>query len=73
MSWSTAWIIWLTVTAFSFAVLEWVTFRKQQTLSENLRRWLGVEPRKPWRRVGIPAFMAVMLGFVAWFVPHITV
>lgn len=71
MNWSTAWIIWLTVTAFSFGVLEWVTFRRHETLSENVRRWLGIEPRKPWRRIGLPAFIAVMLGFTAWFIPHI--
>lgn len=73
MTWEIAWVIWLTVTGFSFAVLEWVTFRRHETLSENLRRWLGVEPRKPWRRIAIPAFIAVVLGFTAWFVPHIVV
>lgn len=71
MSWETVWIVWLAVASVSFGVLEWVTIRKGQTLSENLRRWLGVEPRKPWRKVGIPAFAAVVLGFAAWFIPHI--
>lgn len=72
MSWSAAWIIWLAVTAVSFGALEWVTLQKRETLSENLRRWLGIDPPKPWRHMGVAAFTSVVLGFAAWFVPHIT-
>lgn len=71
MSWETGWIVWAVVTGGSFAVMEWLTLRRHETLSETLRRWLGVAPRKPWRRVGVPAFVAVVLGFAAWFIPHI--
>lgn len=71
MNWSAVWVVWLSVAAVSFAALEWITFRRHQTLSENLRRWLGIEPRKPLRRLGVPAFIAVVLGFAAWFIPHI--
>lgn len=73
MNWSAAWIVWLAVTAASFGLLEWATFRKHQTLSENLRHWLGVEPRKRWRRIGIPAFATAVLVFAAWFIPHIII
>lgn len=73
MSWSAAWVVWIAVTATSFGVLEWVTFRKHQTLSENIRRWLGIEPRKRWRRFGIVAFAGAITVFFAWFLPHIII
>lgn len=71
MTWEKGWIVWLVTVAVTFSLMEWVTVRKHETLSENLRRWLGVEPRRSIRRVGIPAFIAVVLGTAAWFIPHI--
>lgn len=72
MSWSAVWAVWLAVMAISFGVLEWVTLRRHETLSENMRRWLGIEPPKPWRRVSVALFTGAVIGFAAWFVPHIT-
>lgn len=71
MSWSSAWLIWLAVTAVSFGALEWVTLERGETLSANLRRWLGIDPPKPWRPITIPLFAGAVAAFAAWFVPHI--
>lgn len=65
------WIAWLAFTALSFGLLEWLTWRKHATLSETLRRWLGIDPPKPWRRASVVIFTSAMLAFVGWFVPHI--
>jgi hypothetical protein len=46
------------------------------TLSYSLRRWLGVEPRKPRRYVLVPAFLAILsavIGGVVWLAIHILV
>ena len=69
-----AWITWAAVTVVSFAVLEAIAIlngRSPDTLSENIRRWIGVEPQSRTRLIGVPLFLAVLFGFVAWFVPHI--
>ena len=71
MSWSSVWLVWLAVTAVSFGALEWATLEKGETLSENLRRWLGVDPPKPWRPAAIAVFASAVTAFAAWFVPHI--
>ncbi|MCW2901022.1 MAG: hypothetical protein JWO67_3287 [Streptosporangiaceae bacterium] len=71
---SWAWITWAVVAIGSFAVLETIAIvngRSPDTLSENIRRWIGIEPPSKARLIGIPAFLAVLLGFTAWFVPHI--
>lgn len=73
---SAIWAGWLIAVAVSFAFLEgyalW-TKRTGDTLSENTRRWLGIQPVRPWRRWGVGLFSAVLMGFVAWFLPHITI
>ncbi|MGH3388216.1 MAG: hypothetical protein ACRDOO_04995 [Actinomadura sp.] len=70
-----AWIIWVAVTVVSFAVLEALAILNgpahRDTLSDNIRRLIGVDPPSRARLVGIPLFLAVLLGFVAWFIPHI--
>ena len=76
MNWTVTWAIWLVVVAGSFAVLEGLALRDSRTgdtLSENTRRWLGIEPAHRIRRVAVPAFVAVLVGFVVWFIPHIVV
>jgi hypothetical protein len=68
------WVAWLVAAAVSFAALEGYalyTPRPGDTLSENLRRWLGIAPPRPWRHVGAVGFVAALVGFVAWFGPHI--
>ncbi|HZM83758.1 MAG TPA: hypothetical protein VFC19_49195 [Candidatus Limnocylindrales bacterium] len=69
MSWPLVWAAWLLTVAVSFAGLEWLSGK--ETLSATTRRWLGVDPPKPWRRTSIVLFMSAVLGFAAWFVPHI--
>lgn len=71
---SWVWIAWLAVTGLSFAGFETVALvdrRSGDTLSENIRSWLGIEPKRPWRRIAIPVFIGALLTFVAWFIPHI--
>jgi hypothetical protein len=70
--WGRIWAIWLLLAAVSFAVLEiigLVNRRPGDTLSENTRRWLGTD--RTWRTWGALGFVAALVGFVVWFVPHI--
>jgi len=67
-----AWAVWLVTVAVSFGVLQWLGARKKATLSATTRRWLGIDPPKPWRQVGIALFTSAVTTFVAWFIPHIT-
>lgn len=74
MNWNTVWLAWMTLVAVSFAILEGAAImsrRTGDTLSETIRRWLGIEPGRPVRRIAVPAFVVVLIGFVAWFLPHI--
>lgn len=83
MSFTVAWIIWLAATIVTFGVLELMAIRQSAlarstggvdqrgTLSENLRRWLGVDPPRPWRRVAAAAFASGLTALVNWLVPHI--
>lgn len=84
MSFTAAWIVWLAATVVSFGVLELMAIGQSAaarrtggvdqrgTLSENLRRWLGVDPPQPWRRAAVAAFASAVTAAAAWFVPHIT-
>lgn len=68
------WIAWLVVCLGGFAVLETLALinrRRGDTLSENIRRWLGIDPPNPVARIGIPAFVGVLVIFLIWFIPHI--
>ncbi|MGH3096955.1 MAG: hypothetical protein ACRDMV_13270 [Streptosporangiales bacterium] len=67
-------IIWASVVgAFLavFGVFEGLALHNDtagDTLSETLRRWLGIVPHKPWRTAGVAVFVA----FLVWFGLHIT-
>lgn len=53
------WEAWAALVLVSFGVLEFLTFRRRlryPTLSRRLQFWLGVQPRKPWGRLGPLAF-----------------
>lgn len=66
-----AWICWAGGTAASFAALEFAAVRSGDpgnTLSHHMRRWLGIQPRRPWAMVGTGA----MVGAAAWLTYHIT-
>lgn len=67
-----AWIAWLVTTAGSFAVLETWALLTKNTLTSTLKRWLGINPPRRWRRISIPAFTWALVVFVGWFIPHIT-
>ena len=68
------WATWLIGVIASFGVLEGIALANRKgydTLTANLRRWCGIFPVRPWRRVTIPVFAATLIVFVGWFVPHI--
>lgn len=68
--WAIAWIVWVAVALLSFLGLEIaaiVTAGPRSTLSAYLRRWLGIEPHRPWAVAGA----AVFAGFLAWLALHI--
>lgn len=70
--WARIWAVWLVLVAASFAVLETIGLadrRPGDTLSENTRRWLRTD--RGWKSAGPLAFIAALVGFVIWFVPHI--
>jgi hypothetical protein len=62
--WPWAWHAWVTGVLASFAVLEWLAFRRRthRTLSRVLQDWLGVAPRRRWGRLGPLAFAS---GWIA--------
>lgn len=69
-----AWVVWLSLLGGSFAVLEGIALRNRRTgdtLSENTRRWLGINPARPGRRASMAVFAGTLIAFTAWFVPHI--
>jgi hypothetical protein len=81
-----AWIGWLSATATALILLAggfWALEapglkpgKGSLTLSWSLRRWLGVEPRKPRRYVLVPAFLAILaaiVGGAVWLAIHILV
>lgn len=73
---SWAWIAWGVATLGTFLALEAVALGNKydgDTLSENVRRWLGIDPPRPVRQVAVPLFVSVLAGFLAWFVPHILI
>jgi hypothetical protein len=62
-----AWILWLSIGAVSFAVLEGIALRtrKLPTLSRTLQRWIGVDP--PLRYGGYsPLAFAAAGALLAW-------
>lgn len=68
------WAAWVAAVLLSFAGLETYTLLTAadgDTLSEVTRLVLGIDPVQPWRIAGMVGFSAVLLGFVAWFLPHI--
>jgi hypothetical protein len=67
----TDWMIWLGVVLGSFGVMEGLSLAHRRgwlTLSESLRKMLGIKPHRPWQ---VPACM-VFLGFLLWLAIHIT-
>lgn len=65
------WAIWLGLTLAGFGVVEGLALATKHTnwtLSATLRRWLGVQPVKPWRWAGVLVFA----GFLCWLILHIT-
>jgi hypothetical protein len=68
--WDIPWLAWLVATLASFGLIEasaLIHRRPDRTLSDRLRAWLGISPRRPW----IGAGLAVFIGFFVWFIPHV--
>ncbi|MBA2951423.1 hypothetical protein [Streptomyces himalayensis] len=62
------WAVALAAAGATFVVLEGrALLRRERTLSAFLRRLAGIDPRRPWRPVGI----AVIAGFCAWLASHL--
>ncbi|MGI5493869.1 hypothetical protein [Microtetraspora malaysiensis] len=71
---SWAWAAWAATAFGTFAALETIALvnrNRGDTLSENIRRWLGINPDRPVRRYTIPIFLGGLIAFVVWFGPHI--
>lgn len=71
--WDLAWAAWLAGSVGSFAVLERLALRNARgqggTFTAVSRRWLGLDPRKPWSLAGI-AVVYVASGWVAGHLAH---
>lgn len=68
--WDITWGAWAAGTLVSFGIIEaaaLIHHHPDRTLSDRLRAWLGIDPRRRWVSLGVAAF----LGFFAWFIPHI--
>lgn len=64
------WAVWLALVLGTFFALEVPAIANTvegDTLSERLRAWLGIRPRRWWRVIGAWLF----LGFLGWFAVHI--
>lgn len=73
MNWQLAWQVFIGAAVIGFTSLETGAITTEQpgqdrnTLSANLRRWMGIKPQAPrrwWTRL-------VFLGFLTWFEVHI--
>lgn len=72
--WHVLWITWILTSLGSFLAIELTalaTHRMDRTLSDNLRAWLGIEPIKPWRKLGGVLFATVLGGAVSVLIWHI--
>jgi hypothetical protein len=70
----TLWIIWISVALGMFAILEGVAITNREsgdTLTEVLRKWLGVNPPKASRRVAVGTFASLLVSLVVWLVLHV--
>lgn len=75
-TWGWVWIIWAAGALASFLIIELTavfTNHMERTLSEELRRWLGIYPVRPWRKLGGVLFASLLLAAVGVFIWHILV
>lgn len=73
-NWGWLWAIWATLALAGFFVIELdavFTHHLERTLSDNLRKWLGIYPPKPWRKLGGLLFATGLLAGAAVLVWHI--
>lgn len=64
------WAAWTVGTLATFGYLERAAFASHDpasTLTWTLRRWLGIEPARPWRPIGVGG----LVGFLGWCAVHI--
>jgi hypothetical protein len=68
------WFGWFVISLLGFAIVEFISIADKtpnNTLSANIRKWLGINPQKDYRRIAVPAFIAAVAVFALWFIPHI--
>ena len=73
-TWAVAWIIWAGLALGGFFLLEFTAIGEhhmERTLSENIRRWLGIYPVRRWRRLGGLLFAGILGTLVTVFIWHI--
>jgi hypothetical protein len=73
-TWGFLWIAWALTSLGSFLVIELIaifTHRMDRTLSDNLRRALGIYPIRPWRKLGGVLFASVPSALLAVLIWHI--
>lgn len=75
MSPTIVWACWLGIMVLgTFGLLEGAALKSKKsgdTFSETLRRWLGVNPPRWYRWIGVTAFAVIFGGFSIWFFGHI--
>lgn len=68
------WSVWAMAGFGGFFVLESYALHKKladDTLSAVTRDVLGLYPHRGYARLSQPVFALALVGWVAWFVPHI--
>lgn len=69
----TIWLVFTTVVLLGFAVLETIAIVSPggTTYTKAIKRWLGIEPKKPYRQWGILGFASAFTIFYVWFLIHV--
>jgi hypothetical protein len=68
------WPAWLALLAGGFAFAEtWALVSRGRggTLSEKLRRWLGLDPPRPGRRWAFVVVTVALVGVAVWLPGHL--
>lgn len=62
--------VWITIGTAVVAAEVWALVRRrpEDTLSAHIRRWLGIEPERPWKILG----QGFVLVFCAWLSLHLS-
>jgi Na+/H+ antiporter NhaC len=71
--WDYIWAGFLTAVMLIGAILEWLGYisGKNGTLSDTLRRWLGIDPVQHYRNMAVPLFISGVIAIVVWLSLHL--